>query len=126
LKIASRGPFFLVVFDDPSDLSRQLMGWVNERVFSPDSAPKHVRLQCAGGQVPVFVRGRSGGTLAPAGAGDDEMCELSCRQDSTCPKGTACIGAGVLSNDGVPGEPTKFCEPRAVPLYTPPRAPDAG
>jgi hypothetical protein len=116
LKIASRGPFFLIVFDDPNDLSRQLMGWVPERVFSSDSPPKHVRLQCAGGQVPVFVRAKT----------DDERCELSCRQDSTCPKGTACIGAGVLSNDGVPGEPTKYCEPRAVPLYTPPRPPGSG
>jgi hypothetical protein len=121
LKVATRGPFVLIVFDDPKDLSRQVMGWVNQSVFVPDVAPKHVPLHCAGGQVLVFVK--TGLANVSVTEADDERCELTCRQDSTCPKGTVCIGTGVLSNDGVPGEATKFCQPRAAPLYVPPTAP---
>jgi hypothetical protein len=100
-KIAEHQTFFLVVFADPGDASRKEMGWVSQAVFTPEPTHKHVAAHCTGGQVPILLQ-----------AGE-ETCVTQCTQDSTCPKGSVCNGAGVLSNNGAPGAATKFCEPRA-------------
>jgi hypothetical protein len=49
----------------------------------------------------------------------EETCVTACTKDVACPHGEVCAGSGVLSNNGVAGAATKFCEPQAG-------APDAG
>jgi len=36
VRIAQRTPFFLILFDDPSNVSRQEMGWLHQDAFLPD------------------------------------------------------------------------------------------
>jgi hypothetical protein len=100
-KIAEEKTFFLVTFADPSDPLRKEMGWVSQAVFTPEPTHKHVAIHCTGKEVAILLQ-----------AGE-ETCVTACTQDSTCPKGNVCNGAGVLSNNGAPGAETKFCEPHA-------------
>jgi hypothetical protein len=111
-KIAEEKTFFLVTFPDPNDASKKDMGWVSQAVFTPEPAHKHVPLHCTGGQVPILLQV------------GEETCMTTCTQDSNCPKGNVCNGAGVLSNNGAPGASTKFCGPSAGPAT--PTTADAG
>jgi hypothetical protein len=70
---------------------------------SPSSEPTHKKgpAHCTAAQVPIL--------LQPG----EETCVTACTKDAMCPHGEVCAGSGVLSNNGVAGAATKFCEPQA-------------
>lgn len=112
VRIAQRDDFFLILFDEPSDLSRQDMGWVNRDAFLPDLTAKRTPIRCGTAQVAIVRE-------------ETETCVAPCSRDSQCPNGGTCSGNGVRSNDGQQGPRTRFCVPHVVPLYGPPSPPDA-
>jgi hypothetical protein len=98
-KIAEKEPYFLVLFDDPSDASRKVEGWASHLVFTPE--PPHdagkIHPVCAAKQVIILLEG------------GNEECVTPCTSDNDCGTGKACNGDGVLSNNWQPGNPVQFC-----------------
>jgi hypothetical protein len=115
-KIGEYNGFYLILFTDPSDSSRQLMGWVSHSVFSAEPPHPHVTIHCPAGQVAILLQ---------AGA---EQCVVECQTDGNCPTGLICDGDGVLSNNGQPGSSINFCRigKRTGPPPPPPPVVDAG
>ena len=102
--VAEHSKQTLIVFKDPSNAKRDLMGWVNTEVFGPE--PKRVpkRLRCGSVQIAVLLE-----------SGDDR-CVTPCRQDSDCGGDATCDGDGVASDNGQPGRDVEFCiAAKAVP-----------
>jgi hypothetical protein len=99
-RLADKEPYWLVLFDDPSDSSRKVEGWASHLVFTPE--PQHdagkVHPPCAGkGAVLILLEGNV------------EECVTQCTSDSDCGAGKACDGDGVLSNNFQPGAAIQFC-----------------
>jgi hypothetical protein len=78
-----------------------------KHAVAPEGTHKKGPVHCAAGQVPIL--------LQPG----EETCVTACAKDAMCPHGEVCAGSGVVSNNGVAGAATRFCEPQAG-------APDAG
>lgn len=95
-KVAERQGFFLVVFADPRDASRNEEGWVAEAAFEPEPPHKRVAVKCTGAQVAVLMQ-------------MGEECVTECANDATCPSGEACSGAAPLTMNGAPGAIVSFC-----------------
>ena len=118
-KIAEKDAFFLVLYDDPSDSVVKLMGWVNNRVFTPPIDAGRPHLNCAG---TPGVGGKP--THAFVGEAYDH-CEVVCDDASNpCPTGYACNGDGSLSSNGAN---TRYCitAPPPIDAGTTPTAVDA-
>jgi hypothetical protein len=96
-KIAERQGFFLVVFADPRDARRNEEGWVAEAAFAPEPPHKRVAVKCAAGQVAVLLQM------------GEERCVTECANDTSCPSGESCSGAGPVAQDGAPGAMVTFC-----------------
>ena len=94
-QIASRGQYFLIVFDKPGEAGTKLMGWVHRNAFSAvvqDAGP----LVCATGEVALF--------------GDTPFCGKLCSADRDCPGGQACKGSGAkLMPNGKAGDNVTVC-----------------
>lgn len=96
-KVAERQGFFLIVFADPHDPSRNEEGWVAEAAFQPEPPHKRVAVKCTGGQVAVLLQM------------GEERCVTECTNDTACPSGEACSGAAPLTKEGAPGAIVAFC-----------------
>jgi hypothetical protein len=98
LQLAQREKYFLVVFDNPSEPSQKLMGWLHQDAFGA-SAPAVTppkKLSCKAPEMPLF--------------GDAAFCGRSCAVDTDCPSGQACKGsANKLTKDGKAGDAVTVC-----------------
>lgn len=94
-QVASRGPYFLVVFDNPKAAGTKMMGWVHKDAFSAvlqDAGP----LVCPTGEIALF--------------GDTPFCGKLCSADKDCPTGQACKGqANKLLASGKAGDGVTVC-----------------
>jgi len=113
-QIASRPPYFLIVFDDPKAPGTKAMGWVHRDAFSAvvqDAGP----LVCPKGEIALF--------------GDQPFCGKLCSADGDCPGGQACKGqANKLLPTGKAGDGVTVCtvfHPHDAGAPPPPK-PDAG
>ncbi|MEI7894117.1 MAG: hypothetical protein WCI05_13575 [Myxococcales bacterium] len=120
-KLAERGTFILVLFDEED---HKLMGWVHKQVFTPQPQwdAQRTHLVCPAGQVALVLEG------------GQERCQPRCTNsnDSQCPQGYVCDGLGVTFSPANLLVPVQFCRigNRAVPPTVVPdaglRIPDAG
>ena len=94
-QIASRGVYFLIVFDNPKAAGTKSMGWVHRDAFSAvlqDAGP----LVCPTGELALF--------------GDTPFCGKLCSADKDCPTGQACKGsANKLLPNGKAGDGVTVC-----------------
>jgi hypothetical protein len=100
VQVAEREKYSLVVFTDPNDSSRKLMGWLHQDAFAatapqaPAAAAKS--LSCKSPEIPLFS--------------DRPFCGRSCAVDTDCPAQQACKGsANKLSKDGKVGDAVTIC-----------------
>jgi len=106
VQIAQRKEFFLVVFDNPKDATKKLMGWVPADSFT------------AAAVADAGIKAITCGVGETALVGDAPFCGKVCASDNDCPAGQACKGA---SNKLVNGKAAE-----AVTVCTVFVAPDAG
>jgi hypothetical protein len=107
--LASRDGFTLLAFQNPSNPEETLLGWTKTDLVEPVAAAAAAPSEpCVPGFTKVFV-----GTV--------ERCEVVCAANAGCPTGKTCVGSAKASNDGVVGDPVKFCATRsAAPTPTTP------
>jgi len=96
-QVAQRKEYFLVVFDNPKDTSKKMMGWVHSSVFSAVVADAGVKvLTCAAGETPLVS--------------DGSFCGKVCEKDADCAAGQACKGsANKLLAGGKAGDAVTVC-----------------
>ena len=96
---ASRGKYFLIVFDDAKS-GKKLMGWVHADAFSA-APPDAGVLTCTNGEIPL--------------QGDVQFCGKVCSADGDCPAGQACKGSAAKLKDGKAGDSVQVCTVYATP-----------
>lgn len=96
-EVAQRETYFLVVFDDPKDSSKKLLGWIHQDAFSPAPAKAAViaSLTCKSGQVTLYS--------------DAAFCGTTCTKDADCPSGQACKGSAQTLKSGHPDKTVTVC-----------------
>jgi len=96
-QIAQRKEFFLVVFDNPKDATKKLMGWVPADSFTAAPAVDAgvLAIKCEAGQTALI--------------GDTAFCGKVCASDLDCPNGQACKGASNKLVNGKSGEAVRVC-----------------
>lgn len=104
-KMAQRGQYFLVAFDDAKDPSSKLVGWVHQNAFTAatvvadagdagsDGGAKP--LTCAKGETPLFS--------------DSPFCGKTCKTDADCGTGSACKGIANKLVNGKAGDAVPIC-----------------
>lgn len=101
-KISQRGQYFLVVFQDPKDASRQLMGWIHQNAFSAvavaDAGVKTIT--CAAGETALYS--------------DGPFCGKLCANDAECGSGQACKGSANKLVNGKAGDAVTVCTVQVV------------
>lgn len=94
-QIASRAPYFLVLFDDTAAPGTKKMGWIHKDAYSAVIVDAGV-LTCPAGEVPLVA--------------DTPFCGKLCQADTECPAGQACKGSGSkLMPNGKPGDNVSVC-----------------
>ncbi len=98
-EIAQRDKFSIILFADPKDATKKLMGWVFQEAFiGGGTTPQKptVTNPCPSGQQLLI--------------GEQDFCGKVCKVAADCPNGQACTGSAKLFGlDGKVGEPVSVC-----------------
>jgi hypothetical protein len=109
-EIAQRPNLFLIVFADPKDASKKLMGWVTADAFVPAAVVDAGKpIVCAAPEVLL--------------QSDIQFCGRTCGTDAQCPAGEACKGSAKVV---VKGKPADVATTVCVASQAPVAAADAG
>ena len=98
-KLATKDNFYLVSFTEPSAPGRKLVGWIDQRAYTPQiwDAGKHY-ITCSKTQVAIMLEG------------GQELCVSPCSSDNdACPTGQVCDGDAPKSVQGSAGDMVEFC-----------------
>lgn len=117
VEIGQRDKYFLIVFDNPKDSTKKLLGWIHQDAFTPapavDAGIKP--LTCAAGETTLFS--------------DTPFCGKVCSANTDCPAGQACKGSAQKLVGGKPADSVTVCtvfSPPDAGAPTPPTVVDAG
>ena len=98
-EIAQRDKFSIILFADPKDPTKKLMGWVFQEAFIGGATTPQkptVTNPCPAGQQLLI--------------GEQDFCGKVCKVAADCPNGQACTGSAKLFGlDGKVGEPVSVC-----------------
>jgi hypothetical protein len=98
-EIAQRDKFSIILFADPKDPTKKLMGWVFQEAFIGGATTPQkptVTNPCPAGQQLLI--------------GEQDFCGKVCKVAADCPNGQACTGSAKLFGlDGKVGEPVNVC-----------------
>jgi hypothetical protein len=99
-RIADRSDFTLIVYKDPSNASKNLMGWVAKSAFTPLVWDAGKFIYCPKNQVAILIEGGI------------ERCVTQCdSSNDLCPQGQACTGDAFLWTVNGIGGNVEFCNP---------------